>query len=235
MPVINDADTILFCFHPGSIKTCRQPKDDVINQAAINENDLAGLQQQNEELQKQLCEKHQENRQLTAEVNVLRSRQSPVLQQDQPTINASPSTSSPDTSKPVNRSLDKPRPGASAELPASASSKCTTHEDLDRQGSKPEVLRPNVALVFPVHPSSHSKSTPALFITDATNSSSSSSSHPVIKVNHTRSLSHPARNAAKPSRRNTVSGPPSYMSYNRFSPLEKLNEESEKLLSPDEA
>ncbi|XP_029023901.1 butyrophilin subfamily 2 member A2-like [Betta splendens] len=215
-------------------ETCRwtsKPILPIINQAV---NEPAGLQTQVQELQNQLIEKEETIRRLTAQVDELGSRRSPVLQQDQPTISAGPSTSSPNMSKPASLPLDQRPQVSSAEPPASAHSKHSAQEARARKDSKAGVLRQKTPVEPRVKSSSHSKSSPALCMSDRTDASaSSSSSYSDNTVSYTRTHSHPPLNAAISSHRHTFSAPLSYLSHNPFSVLENLSEESEKLLSQE--
>ncbi|XP_055359563.1 butyrophilin subfamily 2 member A2-like [Betta splendens] len=213
-------------------KPSRRTIDEVVHQGNQAVNDTAWLQTQVQELQNQLIEKEKTIRRLTAPVDELRSRRSPVLQQDQPTISAGPSTSSPNMSKPASLPLDQRPQVSSAEPPASAHSKHSAQEARARKDSKAGVLRQKTPVEPRVKSSSHSKSSPAPLKNDRIDeSASSSSSSSNNTVYHIRSQSHPPRNEAKPSRRHTFSFPPSYLSYNPFSILENLSMESEELLS----
>ncbi|XP_055362742.1 hepatocyte cell adhesion molecule-like isoform X2 [Betta splendens] len=223
-------------------ETCRQTSkpslltlDEVVHQGNQAVNDPAGLQTQVQDLQNQLIEKEETNRRPTAQVDELGSRRSPVLQQDQPTISAGPSTSSPNMSKPASLPLDQRPQVSSAEPPASAHSKHSAQEARARKDSKAGVLRQKTPVEPRVKSSSHSKSSPVHLMNDRTDSSASSSSFSLDnRVYHAKSQSHPSQNEAKPPRRRTVSAPYSFMSHNRFSVLENLGEESEKLISHDE-
>ncbi|XP_029023884.1 butyrophilin-like protein 9 [Betta splendens] len=190
------------------------------------------VDKENQELQNQLSET---NCGPTAPVDELGSRRSPVLQQDQPTISAGPSTSSPNMSKPASLPLDQRPQVSSAEPPASAHSKHSAQEARARKDSKAGVLRQKTPVEPRVKSSSHSKSSPAPLKNDRIDeSASSSSSSSDNKVHRTRTHSHPPRNEAKPSLRHTFSDPPSYLSHNPFSVLGNLSDESEKLLPHDE-
>lgn len=205
------------------------------NQADNNDNATAELQRRIEELDNQLHDKDELNHKLTEELNHLRSRQGPVLQHGQPTIVNSPSTSSPDVSKPVNHPLHQFPHDNNTEPPASASSDHTKSGNLPRKDSKPGVPRQNPAVGLPAQTGSHSNSSPALFTNSgamSSNSSSSSSSEEKYLV-RTKSESRPRPNVARISRRNTISAM-SYTSHNRFRILENLPEESEMLLSCEE-
>ncbi|XP_029023843.1 butyrophilin subfamily 2 member A2-like [Betta splendens] len=209
--------------------------DEVVHQGNQAVNDPAGLQTQVQELQNQLIEKEETIRRLTAQVDELGSRRSPVLQQDQPTISAGPSTSSPNMSKPASLPLDQRPQVSSAEPPASAHSKHSAQEARARKDSKAGVLRQKTPVEPRVKSSSHSKSSPAPLMYDRIDeSASSSSSSSDNKVHRTRSQSLPPKTAVRSSHRQIFSAPPSFMSHNRFCVLENLSEESEKLLPHDE-
>ncbi|XP_026209280.1 butyrophilin subfamily 2 member A1-like [Anabas testudineus] len=197
---------------------CQRNQDDVITE----------LQRENEKLRNELHDKNCQIQTATEELKDLRSRQGPVLQHSQPTINKGPSTSFPGASEPIHHAPQESHHDSNTKPPGSSNSNHPNSANLPKEDSKPEVSRQNPASGPPAKRSSRHKSSPALFVIDDAPSSSSSSSSTSEKKHRVRtkseSLSCP--NPPRSPRRHTISP----LCNNRYTVLGELTESDTLLL-----
>ncbi|GAA6223772.1 uncharacterized protein LOC108902083 isoform X1 [Lates japonicus] len=196
------------------------------NQAGDSENATTEHLRKIKELESNLCDRDKIIHGLNEEVNVLRSKLSPVVcQLSQPTIDKSPSKSSPEILNP----FDLHPHGNNTNPTTSSNISCPKSDSLAQSKySKPNFSRQNPALGSPIKRSSHNHSSPALLTNKELSSSPSPSAseekHLVRSMSLSESQSRPK--GAKPQRRFTISA----LAQNCRSTLEDLPEDSEPLI-----
>ncbi|XP_076580380.1 uncharacterized protein LOC143316693 isoform X2 [Chaetodon auriga] len=182
------------------------------------------------DLKSKLHEKDEIIRQLTEQLNDLRSKQSPVVcQHGQPTLVSSPSKPSPDVSKPPTLPPqhvlhnNTPKPEASTSSSPLKTASLPLRKDL-----KPGAQRQSPAPLPLIQGSSYNYSSPALLMDFSSPSSPSAGAPPQSTVSRSQSLSESRSrpNGARRERRHTTLIPVS----NRYGVLGDLPEDFEPLL-----